>query len=112
MFIESYLVASISCLISFYNARFISASEIIQAVIAILIFLMLLGMPTIFIFLAKRHWKDDDYMLTADKARFLAFFESFDVSKGSVILIHLIFFMLRRLILALIVVTMKDILAI
>ena len=34
------------------------------------------------------------------------------MTKGPVILIHLIFFMLRRLILALIVVTMKDVLAI
>ena len=68
-------------------------------------------MPAIMIFLAKRHWKDDDYLTTPDKARFLALFEGLDVTKGPVILIHLIFFMLRRLILALIVVTMKDVLA-
>lgn len=112
MYIESYLVASISCLISFYNASFSSASEITQIVIAILIFLILLSMPFILIFLAKQNWKDDKYLKTADKTRFLTLFEGLDVTKGTVILIHLIFFMLRRMILAMIVVTMKDVLAI
>ena len=112
MIIESYLVACISCLIAFYNASFASASEGFQSVLAILIFLMLLAMPAILIFLAKKHWKNDDYLKTPDKTRFLALFEGLDVTKGPVILIHLIFFMLRRLILALIVVTMKDVLAI
>ena len=112
MIIESYLSASISCLIAFYNASFSSASEIIQAVMAILIFLILLAIPAILTFLSKRHWKDDYYLTNPDKARFLALFEGLDVTKGPVIMIHLIFFTLRRLILALIVVTMKDVLAI
>lgn len=112
MIIESYLSASISSLIAFYNASFSSASEITQAVMAILIFLMLLSMPAILTFLAKRHWKDDDYLTNPDKTRFLVLFEGLDVTKGPVIMIHLIFFMLRRLILALILVTLKDILAI
>ena len=112
MIIESYLVACISCLIAFYNASFASASEGFQSVLAILIFLMLLTMPAILIFLVKKHWKNDDYLKTPDKTRFVALFEGLDVTKGPVILVYLIFFMLRRLILALIVVTMKDVLAI
>ena len=52
MFIESYLAASISCLIAFYNVSFSSTSEIAQAVMAILIFLMLLALPAILILLA------------------------------------------------------------
>jgi hypothetical protein len=66
--------------------------------------------PTFLIYITVRHLKKENYLANPEKRRFQAIFFDLDLDIGPKVLIHPIFFLLRRLILALVVVTMRNVL--
>jgi heme/copper-type cytochrome/quinol oxidase subunit 2 len=59
MFIESYLAICISCLIAFNKVSFNSAAEIFQFIFALILFSVIIVVPTFLIYFVVKYRKDE-----------------------------------------------------
>ena len=133
MMMESYSLICVCCLIAFYEISFESYGEVVQTIFNFFFFGLIFIFPAILIYNINKHWEPEPEEIIYDpnnitkamlteifrannskrrnvfiKQRYSALFEELSMDYGPIVLIHPCFFMLRRLIMAVIVVVFRN----
>ena len=108
MLTESYSMIAISCMIGLTNLRisFDNYGETVQSAFCIFALLVLIVFPALVYWILKRNWDSED--LNQLKSKYEPIFESLRTDIGPISLCHPMYFLVRRLFMAVIVVLLKD----
>ena len=109
MMIESYSLICVCCLISFYNVTFASYGEIVQTVVNFFFFSLVFAFPAILFGSIMKHWRPLSRRSTnVIKLRFGAVFGELRMDKGHNVLLQPFYFLLRRLLMAIVAVVFRN----
>ena len=103
---ESYSIIAISCMIGLNKLSFKNYGETTQSVFCILSLLVLIVYPILIVYILKKAWNRPDFQETMQ--RYEPICEHLKISLGPISLIHPIYFLLRRLFLAIVIVFLKE----
>lgn len=104
--IESYSILSVCCLINLNFITFATYGQAVQSLICLLALLALLGFPLAITFRAKGMWGKEELDGFVEQTQ--PFFEDLELTKGAGVVIVPFYFLLRRLLMALLVVKLGD----
>jgi hypothetical protein len=104
--IESYSMLSICCLIQLHFIKFTTYGETVQSVVCLLAFLALVGFPVVLTFRAKRVWGKETLDGFVEQTQ--PFFEDLELTKGAGVIVVPFYFLVRRLLMAVIIVILGD----
>ena len=107
MMMESYAIMSVCVMINLTYIKFGSFGEIVQTVVCFLALAVLLGLPIFILCYLKKAWESGNKEI---RHRFEPCFEELDMKKGDKVLWHPFYFLIRRFLMATIVVFFREIL--
>jgi hypothetical protein len=111
MMMESYSLICVCCMIACFNITFKSYGEIIQSVVTFVFIFLGFAFPLVAVYTVNKDWNPllkkwkTENMI---ERRFGAMFEELSLEQGPYVLIWPCYFLVRRLLLAIIVVIFKD----
>jgi len=108
---ESYSNICICCMIACFNVSFNSYGEIVQSVINFIFIFMSFAFPLVVIYAVTKDWDpiEKEWKTgTIIKRRYGAMFEELSLDNGPYTLIWPCYFLLRRLLMAIIVVIFRS----
>lgn len=106
MMTESYSLMSVCVMISFYKISFASPGEIVQTVSCFIALAVLIFYPLLMLVFLSRNWNAGK--IAHLKEQYEAIFEDLRTDYGPVSLIHPMYFLFRRFLMALIVVVERE----
>ena len=111
MMIESYSLICVCCMISFHKNSFETYGEKVQTIVNFFFFFLSIVFPLVVTYIVKKDWdpveKEWKNRLIIER-RFGAMFGELSLDNGPYVLIWPLYFMLRRLLMALIVVIFRN----
>ena len=111
MMMESYSLICVCCMIACYNITFKSYGEIVQSVVNFIFIFLSFGFPLVVIYVVTKDWDqtiNDWKTVGMIRRRFGAMFEELSLEKGPYVLIWPCYFLLRRMLMAVIVVIFRN----
>ena len=107
MMTESYSLMSVCTIIGLFKISFASFGEIIQTVSCFSALAVLIIYPLLTLILLSHNWKNPNKM--ADfMVQFSPIFEDLRIDAGSISLMHPMYFLFRRFLMAVIVVVLRN----
>ena len=100
---ESYAIMACCVLINLHYIRWSSWGEIVQSTVCYFALAVLILFPLILIYASRLAWETN---ITQLKGKIEPFFEELDMRKGPIVIVHPIYFLLRRFLMAALVVYM------
>ena len=107
MMTESYSLMSVCCMIGLFKIGFTSFGDIVQTVSCISALVILIIYPVIVLILLCRNWNNPNKM-EVFRDQFEAIFEDLRGDASAISLLHPMYFLLRRFLMAVIVVVFRD----
>jgi hypothetical protein len=107
MMTESYSLMSLCCMIGLSKISSGSFGEFVQTVSCISALAVLITYPIFVLILLCRNWNDPNKM-ESFREQFEAIFEDLKNGGGAISLLHPMYFLLRRFLMSIIVVVMRD----
>ena len=108
---ESYSLICVCCMIACYNISFKSYGEIVQCVVTFFFIFLGFAFPLVVVYTVKKDWNPLRKRWKTTKMierRFGAMFEELSLEHGPYVLIWPCYFLLRRLLMAFIVVIFRN----
>ena len=106
MLTESYSMIAMCCMIGLNKISFHNYGETAQSAFCIFALLLLFGYPVLVTWILWKDWNKPDFQKTIEKCE--PIFEHLKTSIGPISLIHPMYFLFRRLLIAVIVVFLKE----
>ena len=106
LMIESYSILAVSCLINVHFLTFATYGEIVQSVVCLLTLVAVLAFPLLLVFKANRLWNSESLEGFVEQTQ--PFFEELDLTKGAGVLAVPFYFLLRRFLMAVIVIFLGN----
>jgi hypothetical protein len=107
MMTESYSLMSVCTMIGLFKISLASFGEIIQTVSCFSALAVLIIYPLFTLILLSHNWKNPNKM-AVNMVQFSPIFEDLRIDAGSISLMHPMYFLLRRFLMAVIVVVLRN----
>ena len=107
MMTESYSLMSLCTIIGLFKISFASFGDIVQTVSCLSALAVLIIYPLLILLLLGRNWKNPNKMADLME-EFSPIFEDLRIDAGSISLMHPMYFLFRRFLMAVIVVELRN----
>ena len=102
---ESYAIIAVCCMINLQYLKWSCYGEIVQTSISILALIVIIAFPIFIVTYLRKAFRSDADLI---RHRFEPCFEELEMKKGPSVLWHPFYFLIRRLLLAVIVVFFRE----